>query len=248
MATGAYDSNFYNSQIEGSYKSAQIIVPIVLGLLSVRSVCDVGCGVGTWLRAFMEAGVEDVLGLDGEYVPRNMLQIPEARFRPMNLTEPLLVSQPFDLVVSLEVVEHLPNAVSERFIDYLTSLAPAVLFSGAIPGQGGREHVNEQWQSFWAERFSRRGFAVADVIRPAVWANADVEWWYRQNAFLYVRSHLLETIPRLSVAPTILDTVHPENFRSRCASPNLEYLGFIGVVRRLPNLLRRAVVKRIRHA
>jgi 2-polyprenyl-3-methyl-5-hydroxy-6-metoxy-1,4-benzoquinol methylase len=65
-ASTHYDSDFYHAHMAGSYASAKIVVPIVLGILQVHSVCDVGCGVGTWLRVFRKQGIEDMLGLDGD--------------------------------------------------------------------------------------------------------------------------------------------------------------------------------------
>jgi hypothetical protein len=83
--------------------------------------------------------------------------------------------------MSLEVAEHLPPDRSNSFIAELTALAPVALFSAAIPQQGGTDHINERWQSYWAGLFKKRGFSPLDVIRPAVWENDAVERWYRQN-------------------------------------------------------------------
>ena len=69
----------------------------------------------------------------------------------------------------------------------LTDLAPIVLFSAAIPGQGGEAHINEQWQDYWAERFAKKGYVTVDCIRPRVWTNPQVQYWYAQNMLLYVQ-------------------------------------------------------------
>lgn len=52
--SGLYDARFYSGQKSGSYRSARVIVPLLRALVPVKSVCDVGCGVGGWLRAFQE--------------------------------------------------------------------------------------------------------------------------------------------------------------------------------------------------
>ena len=60
-----------------------MIVPIVLNLCpGVQSVVDFGCGLGTWLRAFREQGVKEILGLEGEWCNRTLLfkNIDEAEF------------------------------------------------------------------------------------------------------------------------------------------------------------------------
>jgi hypothetical protein len=52
--------------------------------------------------------------------------------------------------VSLEVAEHLQPKRSASFVADLVALAPAVLFSAAIPGQPGTDHINPRWQDEWA--------------------------------------------------------------------------------------------------
>jgi SAM-dependent methyltransferase len=211
-----YDREFYIEQMDGSFASAMEIVPIVLDLFAARSVCDVGCGVGTWLASFGKHGVADLLGLDGDYVDRALLRIPAAQFRPTDLAQPVRLERTFDLAISLEVAEHLAPARAEGFVSDLTRLAPAVLFSAAVPKQGGRDHVNERWQSWWAEIFRRHGYVTCDVVRSRIWDNPNVNYCYRQNTILYVRQGVLETRPELNnevkrqllVKPP-LDIVHP---------------------------------------
>ena len=69
MAKTQYDDSFYGYQMEGSVLSAREMVPMIYDLFKPQSVIDIGCGVGGWLRAFKEiCKVEDVRGVDGEYV------------------------------------------------------------------------------------------------------------------------------------------------------------------------------------
>jgi SAM-dependent methyltransferase len=209
-----YDQNFYSKESDACRRSARVIVPLVLDLLAPRRVVDVGCGVGTWLAVFGEHGVSDLLGIDGDYVDRSMLEIPQARFQAADLNRPIPPRDRFDLVVSLEVAEHLPPGSADQFVDTLAELGPAVLFSAAIPFQGGVHHVNEQWPEYWAERFERRGFVTIDCVRPKVWQDPDVLWYYAQNTLLYVRSEFMESRPRLRHAREItarsqLALVHP---------------------------------------
>lgn len=92
--------------------------------------------VGTWLSVFREKGVKDIVGIDGDYVDQNMLHIPEGAFIALDLTQPIKLNREFDLVVSLEVAEHLPIECAETFVETLTSLGAVILFSAAIPFQG----------------------------------------------------------------------------------------------------------------
>lgn len=136
----AYSKEFYKSHIAGSRRSAEAIVPLVLALLKPQRVIDVGCGLGTWLSVFEEFGVKDVFGIDGDHVGRSMLQIPLERFAAFDLKKPIQIDRRFDLVVSLEVAEHLPEECAKPFIKTLTTLGLVVLFSAAIPFQGGTGH------------------------------------------------------------------------------------------------------------
>lgn len=212
-----YTADFFAAHRDGARRSARVIVPLVLELVSPRSVIDIGCGDGTWLAAFREYGAEDVQGIDGDYVDRDRLQIPRERFRAHDLARLLELDRTFDLAVSLEVAEHLPAEAADDFVASLARLAPVVLFSAAVPYQGGTDHVNEQWPAYWAERFARHDFLPVDCLRRRVWANPDVEWWYAQNAFLYVARGRLESDSALAreyeaAGPVALPLVHPQRF------------------------------------
>jgi SAM-dependent methyltransferase len=182
-----YSSTFFSVQQSGSIDSAEIIAPLVLSLFNVSSVVDVGCGVGGWLKVFERHGVTDYLGIDGNYVPREMLKIPIGRFCPEELTLLSNFERSFDLACSLEVGEHLPENCADQFVTALVRFAPVVLFSAAIPRQGGTAHVNEKWATYWAEKFAGHGYVAVDCIRPKIYGNPRVEWWYRQNALIFCR-------------------------------------------------------------
>jgi len=79
-----YSKDFYESLPEIAQLSAKEIVPLVLELIQPKSVIDVGCGLGTWLSVFKQHGIEDFLGVDGYYIDKKMLQIPEENF--INIT------------------------------------------------------------------------------------------------------------------------------------------------------------------
>jgi SAM-dependent methyltransferase len=190
---------------------------MVLGYIPAASVIDVGCGQGTWLAVFREHGLEDVWGVDGHHVDRGRLEIPEERFQAADLTRPLALNRHFDLVVSLEVAEHLAADCADDFIESLTGLGPAILFSAAIPHQGGASHVNEQWPSYWAKRFQERGYEAVDCLRHKVWDDERVEWWYSQNTLLYAEREYLHHRPSLIreyqfTGGKALPLVHPKRF------------------------------------
>ena len=209
-----YTTTFYRKQSDGSARSAARIVPLVLDLArGIQSVVDVGCGVGTFLAEFHNHGVGFVQGFDGDYVNREMLRISEDRFGARDLSKPLHLERRFDLAISLEVAEHLPPERARSFVEDLTRLSDLILFSAAIPGQGGTHHVNEQWQDYWAGQFEEFGYHALDAIRSRLWDCDDIEPWYRQNTLLYANLAALERDPsllshRASSLPS-LRVVHP---------------------------------------
>jgi SAM-dependent methyltransferase len=202
-----YTRTEFERQRDRSAAAAKVIVPLTLELTQARSVVDIGCGTGTWLRTFAENGIQDYLGVDGHYVEPDLLQIPRERFLTADLREPISTGRTFDLACSLEVAEHLPADGAAAFVEQLTHLAPAVLFSAAIPGQTGPGHINEQWQDYWASLFERFGHSPVDAIRPAVWGDKDVVFWYQQNVLLYLRN---DRLPVGWVRPQLMNIAHPE--------------------------------------
>jgi SAM-dependent methyltransferase len=219
---GSYDADFYARQQEGSLRSARRVLPHLFELVAPRSIVDVGCGVGTWLKAAAELGAADLAGLDGAYVDRALLQIPQQQFTAVDLTRPFRLGRTFDVALSLEVAEHLPEASAAPFVESLTRLASVVLFSAAIPKQMGEHHVNEQWPSWWVERFSGVGFTAVDAIRPRIWDDSQVEWWYAQNTLLMVRDDVLAASDSLQRARAASsgphDLVHPRAYLNRLAA------------------------------
>jgi cyclopropane fatty-acyl-phospholipid synthase-like methyltransferase len=188
-----YSREFFEKLKETSVKSAREIVPILMELVHPESVVDIGCGAGSWLSVFMEHGVNNVFGVDGGWVEKDMLQIPEDKFLSMDLKEPVRLNDQFDLVVSLEVAEHLPENSAESFVDSLAKLGQVVLFSAAIPFQIGEGHINMQWPEYWTRHFENKGFVVIDCIRKKVWNNDNVEFYYSQNMLLFARKEYLKT-------------------------------------------------------
>jgi SAM-dependent methyltransferase len=208
-----YDSAYYDSIRRTSEDSSGVIVPLVAELIGPRSVLDVGCGDGTWLAAYRRAGVGDCFGVDAGDV-RPCLRIPGDRFAAHDLTIPLDLGRRFDLVQSLEVAEHLPSSAAEVLVGSLARHTDTVLFSAAIPHQGGTGHINERWPDYWAGLFRRVGFLTHDWVRPRVWGDDRVAWWYAQNAFLFVRdgapAEWIKRLPRPTPVGPLLCLVHPK--------------------------------------
>lgn len=247
-----YDNRFYENQSRDSYRAATIMLPKVFEILAPTSVVDVGCGVGTWLAAARELGAESVVGYEGEWVEEHMLRDAAIDLRRQDLERPIVSETRFDLAMSLEVAEHLSPGRAESLIDELCGLSEHVLFGAAVPGQGGVNHINEQWQAYWIGLFEERGYKHLDVIRPTFWGDSSLPIHYRQNTFLYLSPgayrRVTETFPGADEPtrwPT--DLVHPEmhlnNMAAWSAPPTLPEV--LRTVAYLPLALLRSVRARI---
>jgi SAM-dependent methyltransferase len=190
--------------------SPKVLVALILELCDVGSVVDVGCGTGAFLAEFAAKGVLDYLGVDGHHIPAESLMIPASRFKAHDLAAPLNLGRRFDLVVSLEVAEHLPESAADTFIRSLTAAGDVVVFSAAIPFQTGPGHVNEQWPGYWAQRFAGQGLVALDCLRPHLWDRSDVAPYYCQNVFVYAAADAVSRL-RTNVKPGFpRSMVHPD--------------------------------------
>jgi SAM-dependent methyltransferase len=197
------------------------------------SILDVGCGIGTWIAAALNAGVKDVYGIDGIKIPIDELLFPAHLFQTLDLTKSFRLNRRFELILCLEVAEHLsPNAV-DGLIDSLIAHGDTILFSAACPGQPGQHHINCRWPSYWQDLFNRRSYACDDSIRWQLWSDTRIEPWYRQNIFVARR--------RPDIAgkeQRIISVVHPDMMPimtglSRHLPPSLAH-----IVRRIRSMVR----------
>ena len=222
-----YRADFYQYLASFAIRSAQRVVPQLAGMLPIRSVADFGCGHGAWLSVWQGAGVS-ITGVDGSYVDRRRLLIDPAYFHAADLAEPIDLGRRFDLVQSLEVAEHLPASRAQQFVDTLTAHGSCVLFSAAVPGQGGEHHVNEQPLDYWRAMFRQRGFVAIDCLRPLIFGDAEIEPWYRYNIVLYVAEDHLAHLPEMLRSRRVADEDELDDYRP------LPYRLRHALMRRLP--------------
>lgn len=189
MQSSPYNSTFYETISGASTNSAREILPPLLEVIRPRSMLELGSGSGAWTAVGLEYGIQDCIAVDGEWVKDSHLRIPPALFRRHDLEKPLAMDRKFDLAMSLEVAEHLSPNGSAGLISSLVAHADVILFGAAIKYQGGTHHINEQWPKYWIERFAQAGFDCCDLVRPLVWNNDKVSFYYKQNTFLFLKTN-----------------------------------------------------------
>ena len=185
MIEHQYGHDFYDYIDAGSRRSARAVAGLLLPQMNIASLLDIGAGHGAWAAEWLSAGVKDVVAVDGDYVSLHQLAIPTRNFIAHDLATPLILKRKFDLVQTLEVAEHLPHAKADLFVDNLIAHGDVILFSAAVPHQGGEHHVNEQPPEYWRAKFAKRGYAVFDFVRPGLVDKDGVMAWYRFNSYVY---------------------------------------------------------------
>ena len=188
-----YDLAYFEREVEHSAaQSAKVMARSIRAGLKPRTVIDVGCGTGALLEEFQKEGCQ-VFGLEYaesalQYCRKRKLNVRKFDLKKMSLT-----NQPtYDVAISMEVAEHLPETCANRYVLLLTSLSPCVVFTAARPGQGGTDHVNEQPASYWISKFQSRGFE-RDEILSSRWkleweSSGSVSSHYYHNLLIFRRS------------------------------------------------------------
>jgi len=208
-----YDTSFYAQRRTRTLPAAKRILGLVQSRIPFTSVADFGCGTGTWLSAAIELGASKALGFEGEWLNKDMLDDPRIEINLGDLEKRVSIPEPVNLAISLEVAEHLSPARAETFVDDLCAAAPFVLFSAAVPRQGGKGHINEQWQSYWAEKFAARNYQTFDFIRPKIWGDDSIPYWYQQNSLIFAKKDsVLSAKLGDAIFPKQADLIHRELF------------------------------------
>jgi SAM-dependent methyltransferase len=204
--------NYDHSLNTHTLVGASAALPIILGSLAPKSLLDVGCGTGTWLRAALDYGVPDIFGVDG-ILPVGNLHVPRELVERHELSLPFQLGRRYDVALCLEVAEHLPENAAPFLISSIVSHADTVFFSAACPGQGGQHHVNCQWPLYWQALFNRHGFFCDDTVRWSIWDNPQIEPWYRQNLFCARLDR-----SKAGREPRLRPVIHPEISDAMCYS------------------------------
>ena len=240
--TEIYNETFYDAQAQDSYQSARNLLPYVNKIFAPKSVVDIGCGVGTWLKAWADINPHiQIAGVDGNEVDSQMYFIPSECYKCVDLTQYYATlskeitqhfaktggEKPFDLAQSLEVAEHLDEGYADNFVALLTSLSNIILFSAAIPYQGGTHHVNCQPPAYWAKKFAQYDFECYDILRMKFWDNNAIASHYRQNSLIFIHKSGIackfhtDTKSSTFNAPKYVGTLHNRYGKGRAGSPKV---------------------------
>jgi SAM-dependent methyltransferase len=186
-----YDTDYYANVVEGpAVRSAALISSSIVDEFKPKRIIDVGCGTGALLEALRDRGC-DVFGLEYSDAGLKYCIARGLHVERFNLERDVFEGnrQGFDVAVSMEVAEHLPESTANGYIDLLTRLSPTIVFTAAPPGQSGTDHVNLQPPAYWIAKYRERGFEHLDELSRrwrVTWkAAGNVETWYHENLMIF---------------------------------------------------------------
>lgn len=182
-----YGEGFFRHIEEMTEPSAPDVVEILRRHFGPRSVIDIGCGTGIYLRHFRDGGAS-VLGVEGSPKAAGRLRIAPDEFVVRDLREGYTPPHRFDLCLCFEVAEHLPPEAAPGLVALLAGTSDTIAFTASEPGQGGTDHLNEQPRDYWIRLFAGEGYrydaATTDTIRRA-FRERKVLWYLPQNFFVF---------------------------------------------------------------
>lgn len=216
--------------------SARKILDLLTSTLNVESVLDVGCGAGIWMRESLSQGIRKVRGVDGPWMRDAEFVVNPDLITLTDLRAGFDLGEDFDLVLCMEVAEHIEDKYSDHVLDCLCRHGDTVCFSAAIPGQGGVHHVNEKYQSYWADKFQSMGYDTYDIIRPKIWGIDSIDFYYAQNALVYSKNEIDNKHQSMP-----LDIVHPSLFEKR---KQVENMSQREIFKSIPKLIFQSVSSR----
>jgi SAM-dependent methyltransferase len=185
-----YDAEYFVRDIDGPARtSAPTVAASILGDLAPKTAIDVGCGTGALLAQLRSAGC-DVIGLEYAEPARVLCHSRGLDVRPFDLvSDSLADNRTYDVAISMEVAEHLPETVADRYVDLLAFLGKTIVFTAALPGQGGTGHINEQPHEYWIEKFEKRDRVLDWTLTSRwreVWKDSGaVQSWYYNNLMVF---------------------------------------------------------------
>jgi len=188
-----YNEEFFESVTKGEFLCSFDMAKIILEILKPKSIIDIGCGNGIHLNAFKECGITDYVGYDGSEVALKKSLLPKGEIILHDLRKPLSLNRKYDLCCCIEVAEHIEERYAKTLINTLVGLSDLILFTAAVPKQGGTNHVNEQPHEYWKNLFKQKGYFYCDYtsekLRRLFWV-VNINDWIYNNLMVFRKGEI----------------------------------------------------------
>jgi hypothetical protein len=196
--------------------SAEKVVSILFDIFKPKSVIDVGCGTGLLLKHFQKKG-STIMGYEGKWINKDLIEdnISNNLVKIIDFEQLDFINiKESELCICLEVAEHISFEQAEIFVNFITLHSKLIIFSAAIPYQGGFNHINEQWSDFWDLKFSKFGYVKYDILRPILWDQDLITWPHKQNMVVYLHNSEIEMAKQLRKMEVnnLKNPIHFENY------------------------------------
>jgi glycosyltransferase involved in cell wall biosynthesis len=151
-------------------ESVGAVADHIAGEIKPRRVLDMGCAGGYLVQALRDRGV-DAFGIHiSELGPADVSPNPHPHCRIATALAPF--EERYDLIVCVEVLEHLTEDVGRRAIANLCRCTADVLLCWVPDGLAAPAHDTARPRSWWIERFAEQGFHL-DVEFDSAFGAAD---------------------------------------------------------------------------
>jgi SAM-dependent methyltransferase len=191
---GTYDLDFYEKHRKYYEAGVSHLASWLKDNLQFTTIVDVGCGVGDMLVPLL--GTHECYGVDFSNGARDGLVIPKERYTDHDLTTPIGKVEHRDVVLSLEVWEHIPEEFEPTYVANLMAFTPDVLIvSCAADGQWGRHHYNCGDKAHVLQVVGAYGYEE-DAELTATWAKIKkLAGFYRKNTVIFRRKQVVAQVP-----------------------------------------------------
>lgn len=194
---GNYNEEFFGMHT-GWIEDYEQFAYLLLVNFKFKTVIDLGCGNAYIASTFAKLG-KTVTAIDSAEEARGYVD--NVVIEMHDLTKPITefttydgerVDLPvYDLVMCLEVAEHLPPEAADTLVHSIADVAKNyVVFSAAEAGYGGTDHLNEQPKDYWREKFEARGFEQdMRLTTLMMWGLLECTniWWFAKNIMIFKR-------------------------------------------------------------
>ena len=175
---GSFNNNFFKGH---SYdRELGEALCLFSELMEVKTIVDLGCGPGWYVKALRDAGFS-VDGFDGNphtgFLSDIIMQ-DGTSCNQIDLTEENVFNEKYDMVLSLEVGEHIPKKFEDVYIsNLLNNCKKYLIVSWAIENQKGDGHVNCRHNKYIIDKITRAGYIEIIPIKNYLRYVAELEWF-----------------------------------------------------------------------
>jgi SAM-dependent methyltransferase len=184
-----YDLDYYKRVVDPATKiSAVPMAASIINHFRPKTVVDVGCGTGLLLAELTGRGASGQ-GLEYSEAACNICKARGLNVRRYDIEKGPPAGLRADVVISMEVAEHLAESFADRFVDLLCATSDAVVLTAAKPGPvQGVDHVNEQPEEYWIAKFESRGRVFERELSGqwrSEWKEAGVAWCFYSTLMIF---------------------------------------------------------------